>query len=144
MAACFCPGNADVECADAIWHVCRFQNDVNQRPRSLLARLLAEGLHAPADSVCSRVNRAGVLWVLSAILIGMLCERLFVRMPAISLYTSCIGALAASVFMALTLFATLLLRTSNARYVADTASVENPCVGFRLRAPVTMPCLLFA
>ena len=68
----------------------------------------------------------GFCGFLSAIFIGMLCERLFVRMPAVSLYTSCIGALAASVFMALTLFVTPLLRTSNARYGADTAPVESP------------------
>ena len=84
----------------------------------------------------------GFCGFLSAILIGMLCERLFVRMPAVSLYTSCIGALAASVFMALTLFATLLLRTSNARYGVDTAPVESLKFGFRSRATVNMPCLL--
>ena len=83
----------------------------------------------------------GFCGFLSAILIGMLCERLFVRMPAVSLYTSCIGALAASVFMALTLFATLLLRTSNARYGADTAPVESLNFGFRSRAMLdTLSC----
>ena len=58
----------------------------------------------------------GVCGFLASVYIGVLCERLFARIPAISLYTTSIGSIAASVFMALAVYSAVIVQASDARY----------------------------
>ena len=58
----------------------------------------------------------GVCGFLAAVYVGVLCERLFARTPAISLYTTSIGSIAASAFMALAVYSAVIVQASDARY----------------------------
>lgn len=58
----------------------------------------------------------GVCGFLAAVWAGVLCECLFARTPAISCYTTSIGSMAASVFMALAIFSAVIVQASDARY----------------------------
>ena len=65
----------------------------------------------------------GVCGFLAAVCAGVLCERLFARIPAISLYTTSIGSIAASVFMALAVYSAAMVQASDARYrLSDAGS----------------------
>ena len=68
----------------------------------------------------------GVCGFLAAVCAGVLCERLFARIPAISLYTTSIGSIAASVFMALAVYSAAMVQASDARY--RPLMLAAPCI----------------
>ena len=58
----------------------------------------------------------GVCGFLASAFVGVLTERLFARLPEISLYTTAIGAIIATGFMTLTVFARRIRSDSNGGY----------------------------
>ena len=58
----------------------------------------------------------GVCGFLASAYVGVLTERLFTRLPEISLYTTSIGSIVAAGFMTLTVFARHIRSDSNGGY----------------------------
>lgn len=58
----------------------------------------------------------GVCGFIASAYIGVICERLFSRVPQIALYTTAIGSIFASVFMALVALARYIRKDSNGGY----------------------------
>lgn len=73
----------------------------------------------------------GVCGFLAACYVGVLCERLFARLPAISLYTTSIGSIVASVLMALAVYSAVLVQASDARYRLSVDGSSLPLLAHR-------------
>ena len=58
----------------------------------------------------------GVCGFLASAYVGVICERLYTRVPQIALYTTAIGSLFAAAFMTLAVHARYIRRDSNGGY----------------------------